>query len=86
MDKVFLFPVEPLSPCGVSQTRPRSSMDRWVCSRLRSTVLQCERGFEAHELSAVTAAIHSFRVHSLCDVYLVRQPRCQQAITVCVCV
>uniref|UniRef100_A0A8C5A2W1 Valine--tRNA ligase, mitochondrial n=1 Tax=Gadus morhua TaxID=8049 RepID=A0A8C5A2W1_GADMO len=49
------------------------NMDRWVCSRLHSTVLQCERGFEARELSAVTAAIHSFWVHSLCDVYMVRQ-------------
>uniref|UniRef100_A0A8C5CIK5 Valine--tRNA ligase, mitochondrial n=1 Tax=Gadus morhua TaxID=8049 RepID=A0A8C5CIK5_GADMO len=49
---------------------PSRSMDRWVCSRLHSTVLQCERGFEARELSAVTAAIHSFWVHSLCDVYM----------------
>jgi isoleucyl-tRNA synthetase len=62
-------------PClsAAPQTRPLSSMDRWVCSRLHSTVLQCERGFEARELSAVTAAIHSFWVHSLCDVYMVRQ-------------
>ncbi|CAL8363597.1 unnamed protein product [Arctogadus glacialis] len=54
----------------LAQTRPLSSVDRWVCSRLHSTVLQCERGFEARELSAVTAAIHSFWVHSLCDVYM----------------
>uniref|UniRef100_A0A8C4ZSZ6 Valine--tRNA ligase, mitochondrial n=1 Tax=Gadus morhua TaxID=8049 RepID=A0A8C4ZSZ6_GADMO len=60
-------------PSAAPQTRPLSSMDRWVCSRLHSTVLQCERGFEARELSAVTAAIHSFWVHSLCDVYMVRQ-------------
>jgi len=54
------------------QTRPVSSVERWLCSRLYSTVLQCERGLEAYELSSVTAAIHSFWVHSLCDVYLVR--------------
>uniref|UniRef100_A0A8C5FXM2 Valine--tRNA ligase, mitochondrial n=1 Tax=Gadus morhua TaxID=8049 RepID=A0A8C5FXM2_GADMO len=66
--------VGPLAMCRPPQrTRPLSSMDRWVCSRLHSTVLQCERGFEARELSAVTAAIHSFWVHSLCDVYMVRQ-------------
>ncbi|CAL8297187.1 unnamed protein product [Lota lota] len=51
-------------------TRPLSATDRWVCSRLYSTVLQCERGLEAHELSSVTAAIHAFWTHSLCDVYV----------------
>ncbi|KAG7275461.1 hypothetical protein CRUP_008317 [Coryphaenoides rupestris] len=52
------------------EMRPVSSMDRWLCSRLYSTVLQCERGLEAYELSSVTTAIYSFWVHSLCDVYL----------------
>ncbi|KAJ3609329.1 hypothetical protein NHX12_023852, partial [Muraenolepis orangiensis] len=54
----------------LAETRPLSSMDRWVCSRLYSTVLQCERGLEAYELSSVTAAIYTFWVHSLCDVYI----------------
>uniref|UniRef100_A0A673YN26 Valine--tRNA ligase, mitochondrial n=1 Tax=Salmo trutta TaxID=8032 RepID=A0A673YN26_SALTR len=45
-------------------------MDQWVCSRLYSTVLQCEQGFERYELHSVTAALHSFWLHSLCDIYL----------------
>uniref|UniRef100_A0A4W6DAV5 Valine--tRNA ligase, mitochondrial n=1 Tax=Lates calcarifer TaxID=8187 RepID=A0A4W6DAV5_LATCA len=51
-------------------TTPLSSMDRWICSRLYSTVLQCEQAFEAYELHTVTSALYSFWVHSLCDVYL----------------
>ncbi|KAI2652691.1 Valine--tRNA ligase, mitochondrial [Labeo rohita] len=31
---------------------------------------QCERGFESYELHTVTSALHSFWLHSLCDVYL----------------
>ncbi|KAM6958804.1 valine--tRNA ligase, mitochondrial [Aplochiton taeniatus] len=54
----------------LAETFPLSSMDRWVCSRLYSTVLRCEQGFEAYELHAVTSALHAFWVHSLCDVYL----------------
>ncbi|KAJ7991808.1 hypothetical protein DPEC_G00287710 [Dallia pectoralis] len=54
----------------LEQTVPLSSIDRWVCSRLRSTVLQCEQGFNSYELHTVTAALHSFWLHSLCDIYL----------------
>ncbi|XP_071775238.1 valine--tRNA ligase, mitochondrial [Centroberyx gerrardi] len=54
----------------LEETAPLSSMDRWVCSRLYSTVLQCEQGFEACELHTVTSALYSFWVHSLCDVYM----------------
>uniref|UniRef100_A0A667X2V9 Valine--tRNA ligase, mitochondrial n=1 Tax=Myripristis murdjan TaxID=586833 RepID=A0A667X2V9_9TELE len=54
----------------LEETTPLSSVDRWVCSRLYSTVLQCERGFEAYELHAVTSALYSFWVHSLCDTYM----------------
>ncbi|XP_029299052.1 valine--tRNA ligase, mitochondrial isoform X2 [Cottoperca gobio] len=46
------------------------SMERWICSRLYSTVVQCERAFEAYELHTVTSALYSFWVHSLCDVYM----------------
>uniref|UniRef100_A0A3Q1G266 Valine--tRNA ligase, mitochondrial n=2 Tax=Acanthochromis polyacanthus TaxID=80966 RepID=A0A3Q1G266_9TELE len=49
---------------------PLSSMDRWICSRLHSTVVQCEHAFEAYELHTVTSALYSFWVHSLCDVYM----------------
>ncbi|XP_031442520.1 valine--tRNA ligase, mitochondrial [Clupea harengus] len=59
---------EPVIP--LDQTSPVSSIDRWICSRLLSTVRQCEEGFHGYELHAVTAALHSFWLHSLCDVYL----------------
>ncbi|KAM7383692.1 hypothetical protein PAMA_011175 [Pampus argenteus] len=58
-------PVEPLE-----ETTTLNSMDRWVCSRLYSTIVQCEKSFEAYELHTVTSALYSFWVHSLCDVYL----------------
>uniref|UniRef100_UPI0037E89958 valine--tRNA ligase, mitochondrial n=1 Tax=Semicossyphus pulcher TaxID=241346 RepID=UPI0037E89958 len=54
----------------LEETRPVSSVDRWICSRLYSTVLQCEQAFESYELHAVTSALHAFWVQSLCDVYL----------------
>ncbi|XP_023665597.1 valine--tRNA ligase, mitochondrial [Paramormyrops kingsleyae] len=57
-------------PQTLAEVSPFSSEDRWLCSRLYSTVLQCERGFESYNLQAVTAAVQSFWVHSLCDVYL----------------
>uniref|UniRef100_A0A673HCB2 Valine--tRNA ligase, mitochondrial n=1 Tax=Sinocyclocheilus rhinocerous TaxID=307959 RepID=A0A673HCB2_9TELE len=57
-------------PTSLAETYPLSSMDRWICSRLHSTVQQCERGFESYELHTVTSALHSFWLHSLCDVYL----------------
>uniref|UniRef100_A0A3Q3DKD1 valine--tRNA ligase n=1 Tax=Hippocampus comes TaxID=109280 RepID=A0A3Q3DKD1_HIPCM len=46
------------------------SMDRWICSRLYSTVAQVEKAFEEYELHAVTAALYSFWIHNLCDVYM----------------
>ncbi|KAM6899585.1 valine--tRNA ligase, mitochondrial [Xenentodon cancila] len=58
-------------PLGtLEQTTPGGSMERWICSRLYSTALECERAFKNHELHAVTAALHSFWLHNLCDVYL----------------
>uniref|UniRef100_A0AAY4DFH0 Valine--tRNA ligase, mitochondrial n=1 Tax=Denticeps clupeoides TaxID=299321 RepID=A0AAY4DFH0_9TELE len=57
------------SPLGTTIS-PLSSIDRWICSQLYSTVLQCERGFENYELHSVTSTLQSFWVHSLCDVYL----------------
>uniref|UniRef100_A0A671R8Q2 Valine--tRNA ligase, mitochondrial n=1 Tax=Sinocyclocheilus anshuiensis TaxID=1608454 RepID=A0A671R8Q2_9TELE len=60
-------------PTSLAETYPLSSMDRWICSRLHSTVQQCERGFESYELHTVTSALHSFWLHSLCDVYLVKR-------------
>uniref|UniRef100_A0AAR2KAG6 Valine--tRNA ligase, mitochondrial n=1 Tax=Pygocentrus nattereri TaxID=42514 RepID=A0AAR2KAG6_PYGNA len=50
---------------------PEVEIDKWICSCLYSTVEQCERGFESYELHTVTSALHSFWLHSLCDVYLV---------------
>lgn len=58
-------------PVGtLEETTALSSMDRWICSRLYSTVVQCEQAFETYELHTVTSALYSFWVHSLCDVYL----------------
>ncbi|TKS88719.1 Valine--tRNA ligase, mitochondrial [Collichthys lucidus] len=54
----------------LEETAPLSSMDQWICSRLHSTVAQCEEAFEAYELHTVTSALYSFWVHSLCDVYM----------------
>ncbi|KAB5517774.1 hypothetical protein PHYPO_G00171030 [Pangasianodon hypophthalmus] len=58
----------PLTP--LEETFPVSRIDRWICSRLYSTVIQCDKGFESYELHTVTSALHSFWLHSLCDVYL----------------
>uniref|UniRef100_A0A8C9U0C9 Valine--tRNA ligase, mitochondrial n=1 Tax=Scleropages formosus TaxID=113540 RepID=A0A8C9U0C9_SCLFO len=55
----------------LAETVPVSSVDRWLCSRMYSTVQQCERGFENYDLLSVTSALYSFWVHNLCDVYLV---------------
>ncbi|XP_051991627.1 valine--tRNA ligase, mitochondrial-like isoform X1 [Xyrauchen texanus] len=57
-------------PTSLAETYPLSSMDRWICSRLYSTVQQCEQSFESYELHTVTSALQSFWVHSLCDIYL----------------
>ncbi|XP_076013348.1 valine--tRNA ligase, mitochondrial isoform X2 [Genypterus blacodes] len=54
----------------LEKTQPLSSMDRWLCSKLYSTVVQCEQGFAAYKTNAVTAALYSFWLHSICDIYL----------------
>ncbi|CAJ1083651.1 valine--tRNA ligase%2C mitochondrial isoform X1 [Xyrichtys novacula] len=59
------------TPVGaLEEVRPVSSVDRWVCSRLYSTVQQVEQAFESYELHTVTSALHAFWLHSLCDVYV----------------
>ncbi|XP_011617194.2 valine--tRNA ligase, mitochondrial [Takifugu rubripes] len=69
----------------LEETIPVSSMDQWICSRLYSTVVQCEQAFRASELHLVTSALRSFWIHSLCDVYLecvkplLAPPRCSSA-------
>lgn len=62
---------------------PLSSMDQWICSRLYSTVLQCEQAFEAYELHTVTWALYSFWVHSLCDIYVVRSIMMKRRSSLC---
>lgn len=54
----------------LKETSPLNIMDRWICSRLYSTIVQCEQAFEAYELHTVTSALYSFWVHNLCDVYM----------------
>ncbi|XP_054877845.1 valine--tRNA ligase, mitochondrial isoform X1 [Poeciliopsis prolifica] len=59
------------TPVGkLEETTPQNSMERWICSRLYSTVVQCEQAFEVYELHIVTSALYSFWVHNLCDVYM----------------
>ncbi|PWA19888.1 hypothetical protein CCH79_00019494 [Gambusia affinis] len=59
------------TPVGTLEgTTPLNSMERWICSRLYSTIVQCEQAFEAYELHIVTSALYSFWVHNLCDVYM----------------
>ncbi|XP_037120247.1 valine--tRNA ligase, mitochondrial isoform X3 [Syngnathus acus] len=58
-------------PVGnLDQVSDLGSMERWICSRLYSTVARVERAFEEYELHTVTAALYSFWVHDLCDIYL----------------
>ncbi|XP_077447496.1 valine--tRNA ligase, mitochondrial [Stigmatopora argus] len=59
------------TPMGtLEETSHLTSMDRWICSRLYRTVAQVEKAFEEYELHSVTAALYSFWVHNLCDVYM----------------
>ncbi|KAM4725503.1 valine--tRNA ligase, mitochondrial isoform 2-T3 [Anableps anableps] len=59
------------TPVGaLEETTPLNSMERWICSRLYSTIVQCEQAFEAYELHIVTSGVYSFWVHNLCDVYM----------------
>nr|XP_057904054.1 valine--tRNA ligase, mitochondrial isoform X2 [Doryrhamphus excisus] len=59
------------APVGtLKETVPLTSMDRWICSRLYSTAAQCQEAFEEYDLHAATAALYSFWVHNLCDVYM----------------
>uniref|UniRef100_A0A3B5L3G8 Valine--tRNA ligase, mitochondrial n=1 Tax=Xiphophorus couchianus TaxID=32473 RepID=A0A3B5L3G8_9TELE len=60
-----------ITPVGTLEgTTPLNSMERWICSRLYSTIVECEQAFEAYELHIVTSALYSFWVHNLCDVYM----------------
>ncbi|KAM9738210.1 valine--tRNA ligase, mitochondrial isoform 2-T2 [Menidia menidia] len=62
---------ESATPVGtLEETVPVGSMERWICSRLHSTVLQCEEALQIYELHAATAALSSFWVQNLCDVYM----------------
>lgn len=54
----------------LEEVGPLGSMERWILSRLFSTVLQCEQSFKAYELHTVTSVLYTFWVNSLCDVYM----------------
>uniref|UniRef100_A0A182QJU0 Valine--tRNA ligase n=1 Tax=Anopheles farauti TaxID=69004 RepID=A0A182QJU0_9DIPT len=45
-------------------------MDRWILSRLGSTVRQCGEAFEAYNFHLATAALRTFFYSNFCDVYL----------------
>ncbi|MGH0154450.1 UNVERIFIED_CONTAM: hypothetical protein FKN15_027064, partial [Acipenser sinensis] len=57
-------------PLPLQEVSPASAVDRWVLSRLHHAAVECERGFEHYDFHAVTVAVHSFWLHSFCDVYL----------------
>ncbi|MBN3299897.1 SYVM protein, partial [Amia calva] len=61
---------EDFTPLPLTKVSVQGGVDRWQCSRLYSTVLQCDQGFQQFELHAVTAAVYSYWLHNLCDVYL----------------
>jgi len=44
--------------------------DKWILNRLAVAVEACNKGFEEFDFSAVTGALHSFYLDSLCDVYV----------------
>ncbi|MBN3294107.1 SYVM protein, partial [Polypterus senegalus] len=61
---------ENFEPLPLIEISPVSAIDRWICSRLYGTALDCSQGFENYDFHAVTTAIHNFWLHSFCDVYL----------------
>lgn len=46
-------------------------MDRWILSRLATAVEASNNGFSTYEFNNSTAALYSFWLYDLCDVYLV---------------
>uniref|UniRef100_UPI00398E4566 LOW QUALITY PROTEIN: valine--tRNA ligase, mitochondrial n=1 Tax=Pristiophorus japonicus TaxID=55135 RepID=UPI00398E4566 len=61
---------ENFQPRPTDMVQPDTAIDRWALSRLLRTIAACDRGFPEYNLRAVTAAIHAFWLHDLCDVYL----------------
>ncbi|XP_049545988.1 valine--tRNA ligase [Anopheles darlingi] len=62
-------------PPSVASWRPEDlakapPMDRWILSRLASTVQTCHEGFEGCNFHLATAALKTFFYSNLCDVYL----------------
>ncbi|XP_067865092.1 valine--tRNA ligase, mitochondrial [Heterodontus francisci] len=57
-------------PRPPDMVHPEAAIDRWILSRLLRTIAACDSGFQEYDLQAVTAAIHKFWLHDLCDVYL----------------
>ncbi|PIK36300.1 putative valine--tRNA ligase [Apostichopus japonicus] len=62
---------EGYKPLLLSEILPDCSlMDRWILSRLSSTVRVVNDGFHGYDFPVVTSAMYKFWVHNLCDVYL----------------
>ncbi len=45
-------------------------VDRWILSKLATTIINCEKGFNEFDFFLVTSSIHSFFLYDFCDVYL----------------
>lgn len=43
---------------------------RWLASRLAHCVAATDRAFRAYDLPGVTATVHAFWLHDLCDIFL----------------
>ncbi|XP_058054335.1 valine--tRNA ligase isoform X2 [Anopheles bellator] len=61
-------------PLATKQTFPEANrlcmMDRWILSRLASTIQVCSEAFEGYNFHLATAALKTFFYTNLCDVYL----------------
>ncbi|NXB91050.1 SYVM protein, partial [Vidua chalybeata] len=53
---------------------PVAPLDRWLLARLAAAVAECGRRLGALEVQGAVAAVQSFWLRCLCDVYLVGHP------------
>ncbi|KAK5642775.1 hypothetical protein RI129_008942 [Pyrocoelia pectoralis] len=57
-------------PNGNKYVGGESLIDKWMLSRIASTVDDSNRGFENYEFTLTTTAIYNLWLYDLCDVYL----------------
>lgn len=52
---------------GAAQAQPR---ERWILSRLNTTIAECDAAIGAYLFGNATSALHAFFLYDVCDVYL----------------